>query len=47
VLCTEKDAVKLWPRYPSVWAVPLRTELSRDLRQYLEDWLIAAMRRAP
>ena len=47
VLCTEKDAVKLWPRYPSVWAVPLRTELSRDLRQYLEDWLMAAMRRAP
>jgi tetraacyldisaccharide 4'-kinase len=47
VLCTEKDAVKLWPRYPGVWAVPLRTELSRDLRLYLEDWLVAATRRTP
>ena len=27
VLCTEKDAVKLWPRYPQVWAVPLLCEL--------------------
>ena len=23
LLCTEKDAVKLWPRHPHVWAVPL------------------------
>ena len=27
VLCTEKDAVKLWPRHPQVWAVPLQCEL--------------------
>jgi tetraacyldisaccharide 4'-kinase len=27
VLCTEKDAVKLWPRFPQVWAVPLLCEL--------------------
>ena len=27
VLCTEKDAVKLWPRHPQVWAVPLNCEL--------------------
>jgi tetraacyldisaccharide 4'-kinase len=27
VLCTEKDAVKLWPRHPQVWAVPLLCEL--------------------
>jgi tetraacyldisaccharide 4'-kinase len=27
VLCTEKDAVKLWPRHPGVWAVPLQCEL--------------------
>jgi len=27
VLCTEKDAVKLWPRHPEVWAVPLQCEL--------------------
>ena len=23
LLCTEKDAVKLWPRFPGIWAVPL------------------------
>ena len=23
VICTEKDALKLWPRHPAVWAVPL------------------------
>ena len=27
VLCTEKDAVKLWSRHPQVWAVPLECEL--------------------
>lgn len=27
VFCTEKDAVKLWSRYPEVWAVPLQCEL--------------------
>jgi len=27
VICTEKDAVKLWPRHPQVWAVPLQCEL--------------------
>jgi tetraacyldisaccharide 4'-kinase len=27
VLCTEKDAVKLWAQHPQAWAVPLRTEL--------------------
>ena len=27
VLCTEKDAVKLWPQHPQVWAVPLTCEL--------------------
>jgi tetraacyldisaccharide 4'-kinase len=27
VLCTEKDAVKLWSRHPQVWAVPLQCEL--------------------
>ncbi len=24
--CTEKDAVKLWPRFPQVWAVPLELQ---------------------
>ncbi len=31
VLCTEKDAVKLWPFFPQVWAVPLVSELPEDL----------------
>jgi tetraacyldisaccharide 4'-kinase len=24
VVCTEKDAVKLWPLLPKAWAVPLQ-----------------------
>ena len=31
VLCTEKDAVKLWPRHPNVWAVPLTLQISPSL----------------
>jgi len=31
LLCTEKDAVKLWPRSPSAWAVPLVCELPPEL----------------
>ncbi|NBW55184.1 MAG: tetraacyldisaccharide 4'-kinase [Betaproteobacteria bacterium] len=27
LICTEKDAVKLWPQHPDVWAVPLSCEL--------------------
>lgn len=27
IVCTEKDAVKLWPRYPQVWAVALTCTL--------------------
>ena len=27
VFCTEKDAVKLWPDHPDVWAVPLQCDL--------------------
>lgn len=30
-LCTEKDAVKLWPRHPQVWAVPLQVALPEAL----------------
>ena len=28
VICTEKDAVKLWPRHPGALAVPLRVQLA-------------------
>lgn len=31
VLCTEKDAVKLWQYFPSAWAVPLVTEIPQAL----------------
>ena len=31
VLCTEKDAVKLWNHLPTAWAVPLVTEIPPDL----------------
>jgi len=31
VLCTEKDAVKLWNYQPTAWAVPLVTEISPNL----------------
>jgi tetraacyldisaccharide 4'-kinase len=31
VLCTEKDAVKLWPQHPDVWAVPLELKLPEVL----------------
>lgn len=31
VFCTEKDAVKLWPNRPEVWAVPLVCELPMEL----------------
>ena len=38
-LCTEKDAVKLWPRYPQAWAVPLELELPLGLLQSLDRLL--------
>ena len=31
VLCTEKDAVKLWNFQPTAWAVPLITEIPEEL----------------
>jgi len=31
VLCTEKDAVKLWNYQPTAWAVPLVTEIPQEL----------------
>ena len=44
VLCTEKDAVKLWPRWPDVLAVPLRLDLPasfwRTFDQRVDDALV-------
>jgi len=28
LICTEKDAVKLWPRHPDALAVPLRLAIA-------------------
>ena len=30
VICTEKDAVKLWPLMPTAWAVPLQLDLPAE-----------------
>lgn len=35
-LCTEKDAVKLWARFPGAWAVPLRVDLDAGAWQALQ-----------
>ena len=42
VLCTEKDAVKLWPTQPSAWAVPLITTLPAELLQAVDQFLTIA-----
>ncbi len=45
VLCTEKDAVKLWAQYPQAWAVPLMTELPDALLHAIDLALEAAQPR--
>lgn len=39
VLCTEKDAVKLWPQHPQVLAVPLQLDLPPAFTRALDQWL--------
>jgi tetraacyldisaccharide 4'-kinase len=41
VLCTEKDAVKLWVDHPQVWAVPLQTTLTTELLAAIDLHLAA------
>ena len=41
VLCTEKDAVKLWPQHPHAWAVPLQTTLPPELLDAIDAHLAA------
>lgn len=43
VLCTEKDAVKLWPFFPQVWAVPLVSELPESLLHALHQAVQSAL----
>lgn len=38
VLCTEKDAVKLWPHLPQVWAVPLLLQPEAAFFDALDQW---------
>lgn len=42
VMCTEKDAVKLWATYPEAWAVPLQTALPPELLAAIDKHLAAA-----
>jgi tetraacyldisaccharide 4'-kinase len=42
VLCTEKDAVKLWMQHPKAWAVPLQTTLPQELLAAIDLHLAAA-----
>lgn len=39
LLCTEKDAVKLWARQPEAWAVPLQLEPEAGFWQAIDGWL--------
>lgn len=43
VLCTEKDAVKLWRTLPEAWAVPLVVELPAPLLTHLQQALHAKL----
>ena len=43
VMCTEKDAVKLWARHPEAWAVPLQTTLPPDLLVAIDQHLAVAI----
>ena len=41
LLCTEKDAVKLWAQHPQAWAVPLQMVPEPAFWQALDHWLTA------
>lgn len=40
VICTEKDAVKLWPLFPDALAVPLVLSLEPGFVQAIDAWLL-------
>ncbi len=44
VLCTDKDAVKLWPRWPDVWAVGLELSPEPGFYQALDQRLSALLK---
>lgn len=39
LICTEKDAVKLWPLHPEAWAVPLELSIAQGFFPALEQAL--------
>ncbi len=43
VICTEKDAVKLWPKWPQALAVPLLLTLEPACLARLDQWLNASL----
>ena len=43
LICTEKDAVKLWRTHPEAWAVPLQVSLPPAFWQLLDTKLQAAL----
>lgn len=43
LLCTEKDAVKLWRAFPQAWAVPLEIEIASAFWQQLDRLLDAKL----
>jgi tetraacyldisaccharide 4'-kinase len=43
LVCTEKDAVKLWALRPDAWAVPLEVEIEPAFWAGLDHWLEAKL----
>jgi len=41
LLCTEKDAAKLWPHQPGAWAVALQLQVQDSFWQAVDGWLLA------
>ena len=39
VICTEKDAAKLWPKWPQAWSVPLMLTLEPACLARIDQWL--------
>ena len=47
LVCTEKDAVKLWRIHPEAWAVPLQLQLPQAFWDLLDARLAAVCQRPP
>lgn len=45
LICTEKDAVKLWRKHPEAWAVPLQLQLPQAFWDLLDTELAGHIRR--